>query len=67
MSKRIRRIIVGVVVGFAITFAGCGIFERANAKLTGYSRQCIDGVEYLQFSSGASVAYTPDGHVKTCK
>ncbi len=49
---------------FALT--GCGWFDRVAATATGYARVCVDGVEYLQFTSGATVAYTRDGKVKTC-
>ena len=28
--------------------------------------QCVDGVAYLVFHTGATVAYTPDGKVVTC-
>ena len=45
---------------------GCGWFDRVAAIATGYARVCVDGVEYLQFTSGATVAYTRDGKVKTC-
>jgi hypothetical protein len=48
------------------TLSGCGWFDRQIASATGVSKSCVDGVEYLQFSSGASVAYTTDGKVKTC-
>jgi len=50
----------------ALMLAGCGAADRLGANLTGFSRQCIDGVEYLQFASGATVAYTRDGKVKAC-
>lgn len=50
-----------------IGLTGCGMVERSVAWLTDYSRICVDGVEYLQFTSGASVAYTADGKIKTCK
>jgi hypothetical protein len=50
----------------ALMLAGCGAADRIGANVTGYVRQCIDGVEYLQFSSGTSVAYTRDGKVKAC-
>jgi hypothetical protein len=33
---------------------------------TGWSRVCVGGVSYLQFTSGASVEWTPAGKVKTC-
>lgn len=50
----------------AAALAGCGAADRLGANLTGFARQCIDGVEYLQFASGATVAYTRDGKVKQC-
>ena len=30
-------------------------------------RFCVNGVSYLQFPSGVTVEYTPDGKIKTCK
>lgn len=27
---------------------------------------CVSGVEYVLFPSGSTVAYTPDGKIKTC-
>ena len=51
----------------AIMFTGCGAFERSVAKWTGFSKMCVDNVEYIQFTSGASVAYTVEGKIKTCK
>lgn len=45
---------------------GCGQVERTTAIWTGWSRMCIAGVSYLQFTSGATVEYTPEGRVKTC-
>jgi len=51
----------------AVTLAGCGKVGRVEANLTGYSESCIAGVAYLQFSSGVTVAYLPDGKVKNCK
>lgn len=49
-----------------VVLAGCGKFERGVAKVKGHSQQCVDGVMYLQFSSGATVKYRPDGSVWTC-
>lgn len=46
---------------------GCGWFDRKLAAVTGgATKTCVDGVLYLQFTSGATVAYTPDSKVKTC-
>lgn len=50
-----------------LSLSGCGAIDRSLASLTGdASKTCVDGVEYLQFTSGVSVAYTKDGRVKTC-
>lgn len=49
-----------------VLLTGCGWFDRVAATATGYASVCVDGVEYLQFTSGATVAYTPDGKIKTC-
>jgi hypothetical protein len=56
-----------ISVFFAIALAGCGAWDRSIASVTGISRTCVDGVLYLQFTSGASVAYDADGKVKECK
>lgn len=55
------------VFAVAISLTGCGAIDRQLAALTGdASKTCVDGVEYLQFTSGVSVAYTKDGKIKTC-
>lgn len=58
--------VVAVFVVACCVLAGCGQFSRDMAKWNGYSRMCVDGVSYLQFTSGASVEYTRDGKVKGC-
>lgn len=60
-------ILCGVAYYFLAKIGGFGAWDRRVATLTGYSRICVGGVEYLQFTSGASVAYNPDGTVKRCK
>ncbi len=51
----------------AAMLTGCGWFDRKLAAVTGgATKTCVDGVLYLQFTSGATVAYTPDSKVKTC-
>ena len=59
-----KKILLVVIIGMLV---GCGRVERTIANVTGYSTQCIDGVEYIQFASGASVAYNADGSIKKCK
>lgn len=56
-----------LLVGSIGFLGGCGWFERGLATATGFSRMCVDGVEYLQFTSGATVAWTVDGKIKTCR
>lgn len=50
----------------ALLLAGCGLLDRKIAGYTGHSTMCIDGVRYIQFTSGASVKYTKDGRIETC-
>lgn len=61
--KRVARFFV--LVGILL-LTGCGAIEREVASFTGYSKICVDKVEYIQFTSGASVAYNTDGTIKTC-
>lgn len=51
----------------ASILTGCGWFDRKLAATTGgATRTCVDGVLYLQFTSGATVAYNPDGTIRRC-
>lgn len=59
-----KKIILAIVL--VIPLSGCGAFDRATAVATGFSRMCVDGVSYIQFTSGATVAYNTNGTVKTC-
>lgn len=62
------KLITGAVIGsIACLVVACGALERMTATYTGWSRMCVGGVSYLQFTSGASVEYTPEGKIKTCK
>ena len=46
---------------------GCGAADRFVSSVTGDGIEtCVDGVAYLQFTSGASVKYNRDGSVATC-
>jgi hypothetical protein len=54
------------IMGIIILLTGCGAFSKTMAYLTDYSRYCINGVSYLQFTSGATVEYTKEGNIKTC-
>lgn len=50
-----------------LLLSGCGKFNRIVAGYAGSTTECVNGVEYLQFPSGASVAYNRDGTIKTCE
>jgi hypothetical protein len=54
------------VAAVVLSAAGCGAFSRHTASITGFSRQCIGGVSYLQFPSGVTVEYQPNGTIKGC-
>lgn len=50
-----------------IFVAGCGAADRFVVSMTGDAIvTCHDEVTYLQFTSGASVAYNKDGSIKVC-
>lgn len=55
------------IVAVILSLAGCGKVDRSIASLTGFARSCVDGVLYYQFTSGVTVAYSPDGKVRTCQ
>lgn len=55
------------VVLIVIGLGGCdGSMSKFEAKITGYSLHCVDGVEYVQFVNGASVKHNRDGSVALC-
>jgi len=59
------KILLGTILALALT--GCGQFDRNMARWTGDPTAiCYKGVEYVQFTSGASIAYNQDGTVRTC-
>lgn len=50
-----------------LLLSGCGKIDQISAHYTGAPAEtCYKGVVYLQFTSGASVKYTPDGKIATC-
>ncbi len=60
------RLLVGfLAIGLIAT--GCGQVSRMKAHYTGYDVVCVDGVFYLQFPSGVTVKYAPDGSIVTCR
>jgi ABC-type glycerol-3-phosphate transport system substrate-binding protein len=57
-----------VLILAAAALTGCGKIDRMFASFTGdASKTCVDGVTYLQFTSGAAPQYTIDGKLVSCK
>jgi hypothetical protein len=58
-----------VLIGLsALALTGCGWYERrVVANITGYSKICVEGVTYLQFSSGVTPQVNLDGRPVSCK
>ncbi len=61
-----KLLLLALSMTLPLTLASCGKFDRGVAKITGSAQVCVDGVMYLQFTSGASVKYNRDGTVATC-
>ena len=63
---------IAVLAVLLLALAGYVAWPRMTATTAtatasaGWSRVCVGGVSYLQFTSGASVEWTPAGKVKTC-
>lgn len=57
-----------IVIAFLVaTLSSCGVVERMFAGITGGgTATCFRGVTYVQFTSGASVAYNIDGTLIPC-
>jgi hypothetical protein len=55
------------IVFLCATLTGCGNFSKGIASVTGFDKTCVDGVQYIQFTSGDSVAYDTTGKVKVCQ
>ena len=61
------QIIIAAFAAISVAaLAGCGKADRMEASLTGYAKTCIEGVTYIQFTSGAAPLYKPDGKLALC-
>ena len=56
-----------LVAVLALSLTACGKVSQMEAKLIGNAIECVQGVQYIQFSSGVTVMYNQDGSIKTCK
>lgn len=51
----------------SLALVGCGQLDRGLVTLTGTaSKTCVDGVTYLQFTSGAAVQVDRTGKPVAC-
>lgn len=56
-----------LIAACTLALAGCGYVDRKVAAVTGgASETCIDGVTYLQFTSGATVKVDRTGKPVAC-
>lgn len=55
-----------MILPVLLTLTACGSMERAVAHYTGYSEMCVDGVTYIQFTSGATVKVDRTGKPVAC-
>lgn len=56
-----------ITICLAAMLSACGAVDRQVATLTGYSKVCVDGVVYLQFTSGSAVQVDAMGKPVVCK
>lgn len=61
-----KKVLVFLVL-VSISLSGCGKLDRVQAHFIGYSKICIDNVQYIQFSSGATLQRDTQGFVVQCK
>lgn len=55
------------IMAMCTLLSSCGYIDRETAKLTGQaSKTCVDGVTYLQFTSGATVQLDRQGKPVPC-
>lgn len=55
-----------IVVALTLGLFGCGNIHRSCAQLTGSSEMCVDGILYIQFSSGATPKVDANGKPIRC-
>lgn len=65
--KKHRAILLAILATAVMGTSGCGYIDRKLSGWTGNaSKSCIDGVTYLQFTSGATVQVDRKGVPVPC-
>ena len=54
------------IIAATMALSACGNVGRIEASWAGYSKLCVDGVTYLQFTSGATAQIDAAGKPVTC-
>lgn len=69
-----KSVVIGLFIALVVIsliglggYFSSGMFKRQMAVYTGYSTICVDGIKYIQFTSGASVKYDIQGNIERCK
>jgi hypothetical protein len=58
---------IALIAILAVALSGCGRFDRWVAGTTGQPVEtCVDGVTYLQFTSGSTVKVDREGKPVPC-
>ena len=60
-------VLILCLLAMAWLYTKTGTYQRQVAQMTGYSKVCVDGVQYLQFISGAAVQVDLNGKPVACK
>jgi major membrane immunogen (membrane-anchored lipoprotein) len=62
-----KKSVFAMAVAAALMLSACGQVDRSLAAITGgASKSCVDGVTYLQFTSGSTVQVDRTGKPVPC-
>lgn len=56
-----------ILIASVLFLSGCGAINRMVASTLGVARECVNGVSYLQFPSGAALEVDINGKPVCCK
>jgi hypothetical protein len=56
-----------MIMVLALTTINCGYWNKFKAAIKGSAKECVDGVTYLQFVSGAQVQVDSNGKPVPCE
>ena len=58
--------ICATLVLIVIFLTGCGQCSRIKAAYAGYDKMCVEGISYIQFTSGATAQVDLEGKPVRC-